>query len=112
MENLSVLLGGCVPPNPSELLNSKQFEDLINACANEYDYIFIDLPPVDFVSDPLTVAHLVDGYILVTMAGKSNAKKENSAINSIESLGAKVIGIVLNGTSIKKTSRYYKKYKY
>ena len=111
-ENLSILMSGCMPPDPSALLHSKKFEELLELWKSEYDYIFIDLPPADFVSDPLTVAHLVDGYILVAMAGKSNAKQVNNVINSIEALGAKIIGIVLNDTKLKKSGGYYKKYNY
>ncbi len=110
VNGLSVLLGGCIPPNPSDLLHSNKMDKLMKKWKTEFDVIFIDLPPVNFVSDALNVAHLTDGYIIVTMDGKSNAKTVNSAIADIEAVGAKITGVVLNGSSIKKNGgNYYPK---
>lgn len=112
--SLFLLTSGCIPPNPSELINSKLFGELIEKWKQEYDVVFIDLPPVGVVSDPLSVAQLVEGYVIVAMANKSDAKHVNAAIATLEKIGAKVLGMVVNGTSLKGEGygKYGKKYGY
>ena len=107
-ESLHIVTSGCVPPNPSALLLSKRFGMLIDQWKKEYDIIFIDLPPIGAVSDPIGVASLVDGYILVALANVTNAKYVNSAIESLKYVGAKITGLVVNSTSYKGSE--YKKY--
>lgn len=100
-ENLHVLTSGCTPPNPSALLMSNRLQLLIEQWKKEYDIIFIDLPPVGIVSDPSDIAGVVDGYVLIARANISDSKHLNAAISLLKSVGAKITGIVVNGTSSK-----------
>lgn len=97
-ENLYLITSGCIPPNPSELLHSKRFSQYMDKWKQEYDIIFLDLPPVDAVTDPLAVAHNVNGYIFVIMSGVSSSVCVNKAIGMIEAVGGNIAGVVLNGT--------------
>ena len=108
--HLYVLTSGCIPPNPSELMLGKKLEELLAQWRKEFDIIFIDLPPVGIVSDPLSVASLVNGYIFVIRANKTDAKNLNSAIATLEQLKAKILGIVLTASNLKGERSY--KYKY
>ncbi len=109
-EGLFLITGGFVPTNPSELIHSKRFESLIAKWRGEYDIVFIDLPPVGVVSDPLSISKFIDGYIIVTMANKSNAKRVNAAVEILKQVDAKILGMVINGTSLK--GEGYGKYNY
>ena len=112
-ENLHIVTSGCIPPNPSALLLSKKFGTLVEQWKKEYDIIFIDLPPIGAVSDPVEVANLVDGYVLVALANVSNAKYINAAIDALKYVGAKITGLVINGTSYKsRESKNYARGKY
>ncbi len=111
--NLSILPSGCLPPNPSELITSNRLYELMEKWKKEYDIIFIDLPPAGVVSDPIAISSLVSGYILVAMTNKSDAKHVNGVAASMEQVGAKIVGLVLNGTNLKgKASKYSYQHKY
>lgn len=97
--NLFVLTSGCIPPNPSELLMSKKFDDYIKRWKYEYDLIFIDFPPVGIVTDPITVTTHLSGFIFVAMVNRSDATRVKHAISAIEHVGGKIIGLVLNGSN-------------
>ena len=117
---LDVITSGRIPPNPSELITSPRFLEILNQWRQEYDIIFIDFPPVGIVADAVAVCQHITGYIFAVRSGKNNAKTVNSAIESMERLGAKIVGVVLNDYSLKDVkgqryanSRYttYSKYK-
>jgi tyrosine-protein kinase Etk/Wzc len=59
-DNLHVICGGSIPPNPSELLESTQLANLIEEFKSQYDHILIDTPPVHLVTDATIVAHMCD----------------------------------------------------
>lgn len=99
--SLDLLTSGCIPPNPSELINGRIFKDLIHEWKQSYDVVLIDFPPVGIVSDSLSVADIADGYVVVIMMNKSDARRANTAISAIEHVGGKVLGIVINSTSPK-----------
>ena len=118
-DNLHILTSGCTPPNPSALLMSNRLQVLIEQWKKEYDIIFFDLPPVGVVSDPSDIAGFVDGYVLIARANISDSKHLNSAIELLKSVGAKITGIVVNGTSSKGSEdkkyargKYHYKYGY
>ncbi len=69
VENLFLLSCGKIPPNPSELLGSPRMKEFLRELSETYDYIIIDSSPVMLVSDPLDLAQVVDGVVLVTAGG-------------------------------------------
>ena len=66
--DLKVLPAGKVPPNPTELLYDQKLDDLINSVRKEYDYIFLDCPPLEIVADATIISRLADMTIFVVRA--------------------------------------------
>ena len=62
---MDVLTSGDIPPNPSELLGSNRMEKLIAELTKEYDYVIVDLPPVNGVSDAIAMSKCLDGVVMV-----------------------------------------------
>lgn len=98
---LDIIVAGKNPPNPSELLGSERMAHLIEEAKKNYDYILIDSAPVSVVSDALVFKDYIDGYVLVVRSGYSTQKLIKLAVNSIEKIGGKVLGFILNGVKIK-----------
>lgn len=112
-ENLHVIPTGLIPPNPSELLSCENMRKVMSVFEQSYDYIIIDTPPVNIVSDALCLCSIVDGVILVVKLGETNHPDLKKAISSFEYAKANIIGIVLNDAHYSKKSyksKYYKKY--
>lgn len=109
---LFLLVAGKNPPNPSELIMSHRFEVLLKKWSSEYDAIFIDFPPVGIVADTLAIKDLVTGYIFVIRSGVSDANRAKSALEAMEQVNAKVLGVVLNDVQAKSKSYAKKKYHY
>lgn len=107
--NLDIILSGDVPPNPSELLGGGKMEELIERMSREYDYILVDTPPVNVVSDACIVANLLDGVLLLTRQGSSKRDGVKRAVANLQLTGAKLLGFVLNGAALegKKSYGYY-----
>ncbi len=108
--SLDVITSGRIPPNPSELLISPRFAEFVEQWKKEYDIIFIDFPPVGMVTDCVANCQIVTAYIFVVRAGSCNAKTINTAIESMEQIGAKIAGVVLNDFNIKASKKYSYKY--
>lgn len=92
---LFVLPSGSVPPNPAELLGSSAMTNLIYELKHAFDIIIIDAPPVGLVTDAAVLAKKVEGAIMVAAAGKTRAPRLSDAVDSIEGIGAKVLGSVV-----------------
>ena len=105
--NLDCLLSGDVPPNPSELLNSEKMQELINTMAEQYDYILVDTPPVNVVSDACVVANILDGVLFVVRQNQSRKDAVKAAVANLQLTGAKVLGFVLNGVEMDSDKRYH-----
>jgi succinoglycan biosynthesis transport protein ExoP len=97
IDNLFILPCGPRPSNPSELLSSTRFSELIHVLREQYDIVIIDTPPVLAVTDPCVVAPRVDGVVLLIRITKHVRPHAKRALESLESLGANLIGIVVNG---------------
>ena len=65
MKNLDLILSGTIPPNPTEMLSSKKFSDLLHELKSHYDYIIIDSAPCVLVSDTLEISNIVNGTLYV-----------------------------------------------
>lgn len=106
-ENLSVLLSGDIPPNPSELVVSDKMKALIEKLRGAYDYVIVDLPPVNLVSDPIMMSRHLDGMIVIVRHGHTRRRDVNDAVRSLKLVNAKILGFVYNGAKTAK-KRYRK----
>ncbi len=116
--NWYILPSGPLPPNPSELLGSKKMENILNVLSENFDYIILDLPPINIVSDALTVSKYIDGMIVVIREDYTEKKELENCFRLLKLSDVNVLGCVINeskngkGTYSKyKYKRYYKYYK-
>ncbi len=107
---LDLLTRGPDVPNPSEILNSKRFEELLKLLSKRYDRIIIDSPPVTPVTDAQILSAICDITLLVLRAEKSTRKMSQQARNGLLSVGARVLGAVVNDVPRKGLSGYYSSY--
>ena len=96
--SFDVISAGKIPPNPMELLSSARMEKIVNKLKEEYDYILLDLPPVEEVSDALVAAKLADGVLMVVRQGYCNRMAMENALKQLEFVNAKILGMVFNAT--------------
>ncbi len=101
IENLDVLTCGPDVPNPAEIIGSQAFYETIKRLAEEYDRVLIDSPPVAAVTDPLILAALCDVTILVLRAEQSMRRVSMQARDSLMSVEARVLGVVVNDVPLK-----------
>ena len=110
IDNLDVLFSGKENTNPIGLINSPKFNTLMDELEEIYDYIIIDTPPINIVTDALLLLDKVNGYILSTRANYSNINVLNTAIESIKGVGGEIFGVVLTEANYKNFTK--SKYKY
>ncbi len=110
--NLSVLCSGIVPPNPSELLSSKEFSELLDTLSERFDYIILDTPPVNIVVDSIPVIENSDGVVIVAYEERSNYVDLDKAVETLKRCNTKIIGFILNGSRQKeKQNRRIRSYR-
>jgi tyrosine-protein kinase len=95
-DHLTVLPSGPKPPNPSELLGSKQMMDLLTSLANHFDIVVIDAPPLLPVTDAAILSAAADGALLVIRHGRTRHAEAERAVQTLASVNAKLLGSVLN----------------
>ncbi len=95
-ENWYILTAGKTPPNPSELLGSAKMKALLEKFQEQFDYIFIDLPPVNLVSDALTIAKSLSGFVVVVRDHYTSEKQLEQCIRQLSFVGANILGLVMN----------------
>jgi len=105
--NLLVLPSGGRTRAATELLESKEFDDVHNALKSMCDVIIIDSPPIGLFPDSLAIARKSDEVLFVTRYGKVARKIVKNLVESIEETGARVLGLVLNDLPQKKAPGYY-----
>jgi capsular exopolysaccharide synthesis family protein len=94
--NLSLLASGPIPPNPSELLHTDQFRQLITELAKGYDHVILDSPPLAAVTDASIIAPQVDSTILVIHAQRTTRDAVRSALRQLRDVNVRLTGGVLN----------------
>ena len=103
-----VLPAGHLDGNPSEVLNTLTFLRLMDGLGDSYDTVLVDSPPVMLATDSLVLAAVCDGTILVLRSGRSNRDMAHRSIEGLLSVGARVLGAVVNGLrKPKKNQGYY-----
>ena len=108
--NLFLITRGNIPPNPSELLNSKKVKNLIKILVSKYDLVIIDGTPCEPVNDARILSTIVDSTIMVAKYNNTKKSVLKRNIEQIRNIGGKIDGIVIN--SVKNSSSNYYYYDY
>ncbi len=108
-EKLDVLTSGETPPNPAELLESSEFEALINILKERYDYIFIDTPPINVVTDAAFPIKHSTGTVIIIKKEQTTYEMLDEAMDKLNKVNANIIGTILID---KKDSEYGYKHGY
>jgi capsular exopolysaccharide synthesis family protein len=95
-DRLDVLAAGQIPPNPSELLGSQAMSTVLKELTERYDVVLLDTAPLLPVTDGAILAKLAGGALVTVGAGTVNRHQLAEALGSLESVGARVLGIVMN----------------
>ena len=110
---IHVMPAGSVPPDPTGLLEAKQLEHLFSGLRKIYDFVIVDLPPVNSVPDAVILAKHIDGYLLTVREKVTRHKDVVETLKQLKLANANVVGFVSNcGARPKdKYNRRYGKYK-
>ena len=112
-EGLFLLPSGRIPPNPAEMLASEQMAELMSHLRESYDFIVVDLPPVNIVSDALIIASSLDGMLVVARSGFSEKRELHRCVRQLELGSVKILGFVMTDvTEGGSLYSHYKKNKY
>ena len=112
VKNLDILKAGKIPPNPSEILQSKKMRNFMEVIKEYYDYIFIDSPPVGIVADASILAQYADGTILLVAANEADIEATKIAKERLEGVNANILGAILNKFEADSKSYGYYNYYY
>ena len=110
LPTLMVMASGPLPPNPAELLDSERMRGAVEKLREQYDYLVIDLPPVNIVTDALIVSSLVDGMMVVVRQDYTDRRSLSDCIASLKLVNAHVLGFVMTDTQ--EEGSKYNRYKY
>ncbi len=108
---IDFLPSGAIPPNPSELLGSKQMADLLAQLEERYDVVILDAPPLLPVTDAAILATAADGALLVTRHGRTRREQVDEAADALRQVSVPILGVILNFAPSRKRGGYgYSKY--
>lgn len=110
-KNVDIIFAGWAALNPSELLQDVAFDELLSALTKEYDYIFIDTPPMMSVIDAAVVAAKCDGAVLVIESGRVSYRVSQKCQEQLAKAHCRLLGTVLNKVDVQK-DKYYHRYGY
>ncbi|MGE0883035.1 MAG: GumC family protein [Blastocatellales bacterium] len=105
--NLYVLPVGPLPPNPAELLGSPKMKNVVDMLSANFDYVVIDSPPVSSFADSLILSALVEGVIIVVKGGVTPREMAQRTKAHLQSVGAKILGVVINQIKLQPHDYYY-----
>lgn len=107
---LDAMTCGPLPPNPAELLSSERMKTVLHEAVENYDTVLLDSPPLLSVADGRILSTLVEGSVLVVRGGVTPRDVSRRALDYAQSVGAHVIGVVLNNLDTSVHDGYYRYY--
>ena len=112
IDRMFILPSGPLPPNPAELLGSERMNTTLEAVAKDFEIVIIDSPPLLAASDAAILTRHADGALVVVRAGKTERSALQTAIQQLATVGARVLGTVLNDpdAEVPKYASYYSYY--
>jgi len=108
---LDVLPCGPIPPNPSELLHTEQFRQLLATALAKYDHVIFDSPPLGAVTDAAIIAPQLDGVLIVVKSQSTTREAVRGAVRQLRDVSANILGAVLNDVDLN-SGRYGESYYY
>ncbi len=113
--NLDVLPCGPIPPNPSELLHTKRFAQVLKDCKSRYERIILDSPPTSAVTDPAVLGNLADGVILIVKGASTTREAAAHARRQLIAAKCRLLGVIVNEIDFSNPGYgyhyyYYRKY--
>ena len=119
LNNWYILPSGAIPPNPSELLGSSKMETVLTSFQEVFDYIIIDLPPVNIVSDAVSVSRLITGMVVIVREEYTEKRELDDCLRQLKMSNVNVLGCVINEAKSEigsygkyKKGKYKKYYRY
>lgn len=103
---VDLLASGWLPPDPAEILGSKQFAELIRELGESYSFVLIDTPPLIPVADTAALAPSTDGLLLICRQGRTTSTQLRQTVEQIEAVSARIIGTLLTMTDSRSTKTY------
>jgi tyrosine-protein kinase Etk/Wzc len=110
VDGLSILTAGTRPPNPPQLLTSRNFEALLETLATQYDMVFVDTPPVLAVSDAAIVSSVAGSTVMVLRSGQHSEREIADALTKLQRSGVHILGGVLNAAPRHRSAQYDEAY--
>jgi capsular exopolysaccharide synthesis family protein len=110
--NLYYIPSGPIPPNPSELVSSNRFKNMLASLGERFDHLVLDSPPVLGFADSIILSTSVDGIILVVLGGKTPRETLQRAKDVLHQVNAKILGVVINRIDIHRSDYGYYYYRY
>ena len=107
--NLSVVLSGPIPPNPSELLASDRMKHIIQEVRSKYAYVIFDSPPVLAVTDAIVLAASADGVVLTVHGGQTPRELVQRSAEKLRQANIPVLGAILNNLDLHQYGYTYRK---
>lgn len=108
---LDIITSGKSASNSSELFDSPEFDRMLSELKNKYDYVIVDTPPINLVSDALVVSQKCDGLLLIVRSTITTYEAFNQTKMSVDHLNINLLGVILNGVGAN-TGKYYRYKKY
>lgn len=106
-KGIDCIIAGNLPPNPAELLGSSNMKNLLSTLGETYDYIFIDAPPINIVTDAIVISKFCLGAIVVTREMYTSHDALKYALDTLKFANIKIFGFVVNGKSVKSPGGYH-----
>lgn len=107
-KGLDLIPSGTLPPNPSELLGSEAMAKFLQEMEKQYDYVFVDTPPIGVVSDALVTVSRTAGVVLVCRQRQTTYSELQNAIDSVRNVNSTLLGVII--ADMKDDNRTYGKY--
>ena len=109
---LEVMPSGPIPANPADALTLPDMVELLDVLRDKYDYILMDTPPLLVVTDPSITASMTDGVVLTMRVRRKSKPNAKESVNILQTVGARVFGVVINNSDDSSSSDGYKGYGY
>ena len=106
-EDIFLVPSGPVPPDPAELLGSRRMKEFVDQMQEQFDFVLLDSPPIQSVTDSLALSQFVSGTVLVVRAGKTTGEALDAGLKKLRAINSRILGFVLNGIREQDSGRHY-----